>query len=258
MWFKIKTYLSFLLKSTNQYGVHSPFVYNLMTQCFYKKADPQKLAMLSNIRKTSYKNHQYISVTDYGKGSKVFKTNRRKISDIAKIAGISRKRAALLLRIVNYFNPLNILEIGTSIGLGTTALSINNPNAQIKTLEGCPKTANMAKELFLKYNLTNIKTVIGDFKNTVPMAAKNQIYDLIYFDGNHQKDPTLDYFEKCLPAIHNNSIFIFDDINWSADMQEAWEYIKQHPKVTVTINTYQWGFVFFRKEQKKQHFTVRV
>lgn len=258
MLYKIKTYLSFLLKSTNQYGVHSPFVYDLLTHCFYIKSDSQKLASHTKIRKASYKNHQYISVTDYGKGSKVFKHKRRKISDIAKIAGISKKRAALLLRIVNYFNPSNILEIGTSIGLGTTALSLGNPNAQILTLEGCPKTAAVAMELFQKFKVTNIQTIIGDFQLTVPKTVKNRSFDLIYFDGNHQKIPTISYFEKCLPTVHNNSVFIFDDINWSLEMQQAWEFIKNHPKVTVTINTYQWGFVFFRKEQEKQHFIIRV
>ena len=62
----------------------------------------------------------------------------------------------------------------------------------------------------------------------------------------------------CLESIHNNSIFIFDDINWSIEMQETWAIIKEHPKVTVSIDTYFWGIVFFRKEQEKQHFIIRT
>ena len=41
-------------------------------------------------------------------------------------------------------------------------------------------------------------------------------------------------------------------------MEEAWEIIKKHPKVTVTIDTFQWGIVFFRSEQVKEDFIVRT
>jgi hypothetical protein len=41
-------------------------------------------------------------------------------------------------------------------------------------------------------------------------------------------------------------------------MTEAWETIKKHPQVTVTIDTFYWGIVFFRKAQAKEHFTIRT
>ncbi|HEU0137328.1 MAG TPA: class I SAM-dependent methyltransferase, partial [Flavobacterium sp.] len=77
-------------------------------------------------------------------------------------------------------------------------------------------------------------------------------------DGNHQKVATLRYFDLLLPTVTNDSVWIFDDIHWSRDMEDAWEEIKAHPKVTVTIDTFQWGIVFFRKEQRKEDFFVRV
>ena len=70
------------------------------------------------------------------------------------------------------------------------------------------------------------------------------------------KKATLDYFEALLPTISNDSVWIFDDIHWSTDMEEAWEIIKNHPKVSVTIDTFQWGIVFFRAEQEKEHFII--
>lgn len=258
MWFKIKSYLTFLLKSTNQHGVHSPFVYNLVTKCFYKKTNASKKRAFHKIQKTLYNNTTIISITDFGKGSKVFKSNNRKVSAIAKIAGISTKKAFLLIRIVDYLNLSNVLEIGTSVGLASAALQIGKPNSQITTLEGCKNTANVAENLFKKFQLNNIQLLVGNFNITLPKVVTNQHFDLIYFDGNHQKEATLTYFKNCLPTAHNNSVFIFDDINWSLEMQEAWEEIKKHPKVTVTIDTYFWGIVCFRKEQNKQHFTIRV
>tara|TARA_R110001583_G_scaffold77623_1_gene211186 strand:- start:18363 stop:19139 length:777 start_codon:yes stop_codon:yes gene_type:complete len=258
MWFKVKSFIIFLFKSTNQHGVHSPFVYDLVTKCFYKKTNPSKLKFINTIKKWLYTNNKIITVTDFGSGSKVFKNNERKVADIAKVAGISKKKTTLLLRFVDYFKPESILEIGTSVGLGAATMSIGNPKAKIHTLEGCQNTATIAQELFDKFNLKNIKLTIGNFNDTLPLSLNNNKFDLIYFDGNHQKEATLNYFNLCLKSIQNNSIFIFDDINWSIEMQEAWAIIKAHPKVTVSIDTYFWGIVFFRKEQEKQNFIIRT
>jgi predicted O-methyltransferase YrrM len=258
MWFKITSYLKFLIVSKNQHGIHSPFVYNLITKCFYTKTNFKKIKLFKRIKNYQTNNLKVITVTDFGTGSKIFNTNVRKVSDIAKIAGITKKRALLLIRIIEYFNSQNVLEIGTSIGLGTSALSIGNPNAKITTLEGCNETANEALKLFKKFNLKNIEIITGNFNSTLPKLIKNNVYDLVYFDGNHTKTATINYFNLCLKSTHNNSLFIFDDINWSKEMQEAWLEIKKHTKVKVTIDTYFWGLVFFRQEQQKEHFTIRV
>ena len=257
---QFKSYISFLIASTNQHGIHSPFVYDLVTKCFNSdnKKLTQQFNQIQKYQQSLLDNEQTINVTDFGAGSRVFNSNTRKISAIAKNAGISNKRAKLLIKIIRYFNPENILEIGTSLGIGTACLSLGNPSSKITTLEGCPKTAKIAKEYFKKFKLNNINLEIGDFKSTLPKTLKNKKYDLIYFDGNHQKDATIHYFEQCLTTSHNDSVFIFDDIHWSKGMEEAWNYIRNHNKVTVSIDTFQWGIVFFRKEQPKEHFIIRV
>lgn len=257
MWFKVKSFISFLFKSTNQHGVHSPFVYDLVTKCFYKKTNSTKISKVNNAKQWLHSNKQLIQVTDFGSGSKIFKNNNRKISDIAKVAGITHKKASLLLRLLAYFEPSTILEIGTSLGLGTTTLSIGSPNSKIDTLEGCHNTGAIAQELFDRFECKNVQLIMGTFHETLKTVIRNKSFDLIYFDGNHKKDATLNYFNECLQTAHNNSVFIFDDIHWSIEMQEAWSAIKEHPKVTVTIDTYFWGLVFFREEQAKQHFTIR-
>jgi len=257
MWFKIKSYFTFLSKSTNQHGVHSPFVYDLVTKCFYKKTNSDQVALFNKIKTFLYQNHTIIKIDDFGKGSKIFKSNHRKVSDIAKIAGISEKKAKLLIRFVSYFNFETMLEIGTSVGLGSAALKIGKPTATLTTLEGCLNTGAIAQQMFQQFDLEPIKLEVGNFDMTLPIVTNNKTYDLIYFDGNHQKEPTLNYFNQCLETVHNNSVFVFDDIYWSPEMEAAWEIIKKHPKVIITINTYHFGFVFFRKEQPKQHFTIR-
>lgn len=268
MLFQIKSYLKFLWYSKNEHAVHSPFVFNLITKCFYdkeSKPDPsgseraKQYEILKNYRNSLLENKNTIEVNDFGAGSKVFKSNTRQIVKIAKTAGISPKRAELLFRITNYFQPTTVLEIGTSLGLATSALALGNPKAKITTLEGCPNTMAIAKNQLQLLNVNNVELVLTEFSDFLQSQnLKSKIFNLIYFDGNHSKKATLEYFELLLPTICNETLWIFDDIHWSSEMQEAWEIIKSHPKVTVTIDTFQWGMVFFRHEQPKEHFVIRT
>jgi predicted O-methyltransferase YrrM len=234
-------------------------VFSLITKCFYDRKSKPEYSILKNYRNLLLENKNQIEVTDFGAGSKVFKSNTREISKIAKTAGISPKRAKLLFRVVNYFQPDAILEIGTSLGLATSALALGNPKAFVTTLEGCPETANQCQLQLQKFNINTVKSIVTEF-STYFKTINNQpeTINLIYFDGNHSKKATLNYFESLLPTITNDCVWIFDDIHWSTEMEEAWESIKNHPKVKVTIDTFQWGFVFFRKEQEKEHFIIRV
>ncbi|MGO4904428.1 class I SAM-dependent methyltransferase [Flavobacterium sp. W20_MBD1_R3] len=268
MLFQIKSYLKFLWHSKNEHAVHSPFVFNLLTKCFYDKKSKPEYAVLKKYRNSLLLNNNTIEVTDFGAGSKVFKSNTRVISKIARTAGIAPNRAKLLFRITNYFRSdksdseqakQSILEIGTSLGMATSALSLGNLKAKITTLEGCPNTMAIAKSQFQKFNCNNVESVITEFSTYLQTESpKSTTHNLIYFDGNHSKKATLDYFEVLLPTIINDTIWIFDDIHWSSEMESAWEIIKNHPKVTVTIDTFQWGLVFFRTEQPKEHFVIRV
>ncbi len=288
--YQIIAYIQFLFTSSNQHGVHSPFVYNLITQCFYDELSknqkssflqrlllvqqknakilvpnnytPKQLQkdvypLIKNYRNNLLNNKNCIQVTDFGAGSRVFKSNKREITKIAKTAGITQKRAELLARLISYFNIKSVLELGTSLGIATAAMRFNNPNTKITTIEGCPETAKIAQAQFSNYQLSNINSVVADF--SAYLEEDNTKYNLVYIDGNHQKEATLHYFNSLLKNVQPNTVFIFDDIHWSAAMQEAWETIKNHQKVTLTIDTFYWGFVFFRTENKHQeHFKIRM
>ncbi len=255
----IKSYLNFLWNSKNQHGVHSPFVFDLVTKCFYDKKKYSEYSILKDYRKSLLQNKNSIEVTDFGAGSRVFKNNTRAIDQIAKTAGISANRAELLFRMVKYFQPTIILEIGTSLGLATSAISLGNKNAKITTLEGCANTLKQCQLQLQKFNINNVNFINSEFSTYLKTINQQPLsINLIYFDGNHSKAATLNYFELLLPTITNETLWLFDDIHWSNDMQEAWEIIKIHPKVTVTIDVFQWGIVFFRNEQEKEHFIIRV
>lgn len=256
MIYTLKKYLQFLLRSTNQHGVHSPFVFKFVTRCLYDNSKHEEYKKLYNYREGLLNSDEVIQVTDYGAGSRIFKSEKRKISAIAKHAGATRGRMKLLYRLVYYFRPAQILELGASVGLATYSLALPE-SGQVASVEGCPATAAVAKKQLGDYGLTDVKIQISDFSKALQELGSEK-FDLVYFDGNHSKEATLSYFERLLPTAKNDSVWIFDDIYWSPEMTEAWEVIKQHPSVRVTVDCFWLGFVFFRIEQEKEHFKIRL
>jgi predicted O-methyltransferase YrrM len=78
--------------------------------------------------------------------------------------------------------------------------------------------------------------------------------DLVFFDGHHQAAPTLAYFEQCLPYAHSRTLFVFDDIYASEEMTAAWSHIRQHERLTLTVDCFDLAFAFFHPEMReKQH-----
>lgn len=257
MLYQIIQYIKFFLKSTNQHGVHSPFVYNLVTKCFYDNTRYPEYKNIIAYRRSLLKNKSTITVTDLGAGSSKIKSTARSVSKMAKHAGTPLQRAKLLFRLVQYFKSTHILELGTSLGIASQAMRLGNPEATIISIEGCPNLAAFTKANFIDNRLKPIHFATGNFKDILNHLTQNS-FDFILFDGNYNKTNALYYFNTLLSTIHNDSVLIFNDIYWSKEMTEAWKVIKDHPQVTVTIDTFYWGFVFFRKEQRKEHFKIRV
>lgn len=252
-----KSYIKFIRLSKNKHGVHSPFVYNLITLCFNDKKKYPEYSILKSYRKALRMDTSLIKMTDFGEGSRIFKGNSRKVSEIAKVAGLTKKRQKLLFRLASYLECENILEFGTSLGQGSVALALSSEYALVDTVEGCPVTLRKAEEYFEKFNLENITTYKKTFLEFLSEGISEK-YDLIFVDGDHNGERTLSYFNSLIEHVHNDSVMIFDDIYWSESMTETWQKIIDHEKVTVSIDTFQWGIVFFRVEQRKQHFVIRL
>jgi predicted O-methyltransferase YrrM len=254
-------YLKYWVTSSNGkgHGVHSPFVFQFVTDILNDKREFDCFRYIESIREELKSNDSEISVPDFGAGSRKQLNNRRKISAIANSSLKPKKYSQLFFRIVHYYKPLSVLEIGTSLGITTSYLSFANPNANVITMEGAPEVAAVAKSNFDHLGLSNIKIVEGNFDKTLPVAnSQLSAADFAFIDGNHRKEPTLNYFHQLLDKANESSIFVFDDIHWSKEMEKAWNAIKQHPSVTLTIDLFFIGIVFFRTEQKvKEHFTIR-
>jgi len=257
---QILSYLRFWLRSGNAHGLHSPFVFGLYTSVVRHTGTFGAYAPIEARRQQLLSSPASISVTDFGAGSHTGAGRQRRLADIARTAAKPPHLAKLLFRLVNYFRPSTILELGTSLGLTTAYLAAADSHHRVVTFEGCPNVAATARETFAALQLSNVAIVEGNIDHTlVPvLLALNAPVNFAFFDGNHRYEPTLRYFELCLAHRTDESVFVFDDIHWSAEMERAWEVIKVHPEVTLTVDLFYIGLVFFRKNQPKQHFSLRV
>lgn len=260
MIYKLKDLLFFLINGKTKYRLHSPFVFNFVKTVLLDDRKFYAFELIKSIKKTTQKNTHKIPITDLGAGSGGRVKSERSISAITNKSAIKHKYGKLLFRIVNYYKPENILELGTCIGIGTMYLATGNLKSKVITIEGDPNIATIAKTNFDRYpgGLDHIELMEGNFDTVLPKAlAALQKVDLAFIDGNHRKAPTLNYFHQILPYCDQSSILIFDDIHWSKEMMEAWKVIQNHPDVSLTLDLYRLGIVFFGKERKEQeHFQL--
>lgn len=254
----ILDYLKYLFLAKNEHSLHSPFLFEFYLKVLKNTSTENDFSEIEALRKSLLADEREIEIVDLGAGSKLSRSNRRSIKEIAKNSQKPARLAQLFYRIIQYYNYRSILDLGTSLGITTAYLAKANPNGKVYSFEGCPNTAQLAKENFKKLNLHNIDLIVGDLNNTLQTQLDRiEKIDFAFFDANHQYEPAIDYFEKCLGKVHDDTCFIFDDIYWSHGMKKAWDYIKSHPQVIVSIDIFWVGIVFFRKKQPKQHFVLR-
>ena len=254
-----KDYLRYRSKAKTRHGLHSPFVYRLVDNIIYDFYAKNVYAEVEAIRRELLNDKRIITITDLGAGSRVNNDPHKRIGDIAQNALKPPRLAQLIYRLVADLQPKNVIELGTSLGTTSIYLQKAAPQAHVYTLEGCPETVDIAKESFAKAGVEEIELIPGNFDDTLKglIDSLDQI-DFVFVDGNHVKDATLRYFEWCLPKVHENTLLIFDDIHWSRGMKEAWEQIKAHPQVTVTVDLFWMGLVYFRKGQVREDFVIRI
>ena len=256
-----KKYIHYYINASSGkgHGVHSPFVFDFITNVLNDKTVYDCYDRIEGQRKELLRNAKVITVEDFGAGSAVIKTNRRIVYKIAASSLKHPKYAQLFYRIAKYYKSQNIVELGTSFGITTSYLASGNRQAAVYTLEGAGSVAAIAEQQFESLGLKNIQLLQGSFDKTLPAILSSiQKIDLAFVDGNHRKEPTLEYFTRLLGCSTASTILIFDDIHWSIEMEAAWAEIKQHSSVTLSIDLFFIGIVFLNPDFKiKQHFKIR-
>lgn len=259
--FMISRYLKYIMLAKTRHGIHSPFVYAFIDDILHDRKKYSDYQMIEKEVKNLKRNRNILEIVDFGAGksSGKYRTYFRRVSEIASISGITRKHGRLLYRIVRHFKPATLLEMGTSLGISTMYQAKGNPDAQFISVDGCASLAMIARNTLDSADCKNIKLKTGQFRTVVPTLLNNmnKTLDYAFIDGDHTHEGTLFHFGLLKKKLNNNSILVFHDIYWSKEMAKAWSEIKTDPEVTVTIDLFFMGIVFFRKELSKQDFRLR-
>lgn len=249
-------YIKYRWKAKGRHGTHSPFIYEMVDQCFriaIKEADKNQIQSLVNALS---RDKRIIEVSDFGAGSKSLK-NKRSIRSIYKVSSSKGKFATFFYRLSAFYQPKQILELGTSLGIGTIHFSKGNPQTEVITVEACPQTAKIAVENFEKTGSKNIQLVNDTFSNYLPQINGKK-FDIIFVDGHHDGEATINYLNLLQHSIHDDTFIILDDIRWSDSMFRSWELLKESETYNVSIDLFRMGILIKRPNQRKEHFVLKL
>ena len=254
-------YLWYLLHAKTRHDIHSPFVFAFIEDILHDNTQYSDYQTIEKQVAHLKRNRNVLEIVDFGTGKEnaKYQTYFKRVNEVAKNAGITRKHGRLLYRLVRHYQPATMLELGTSLGISTMYQAKGNTNAQFTAIEGCASLAMVAQGSLDKTGCKNVTLKTAHFKTVLPslLADLNKTLDYAFIDGDHSYDGTMHYFELLKKHIDDNSILVFHDIHWSKGMGKAWNELKQDPEVTISIDLYFMGIVFFKKGLSKQDFVLR-
>lgn len=217
------------------HGIHSPFVYNLITKVIEERCRYYCFDDIELIRKQL-----------------LFKER-----NVAKHKAISPKHGALLFRLTNYFQPRNIIQIGATIGLSTLYLTSYSSELNCISLENNPEYTSISAWTYNKAAKRNIDLREGDYTESLPQALEDIKHpDFIFFNFRHEQTDILCLFNKCMEYIHNDTFFVFEGIRNNHQIQEFWKQICDYPEITVAIDLRSIGIIFFNKKLHKRKYAI--
>lgn len=255
---QINRYLNYFAKAKTKYDIHSPFVFDFVENILEDKRHFYAFSKVETLRNELKTNESEINVLDLGAGSKQNNRNKRKVKDIAKSALSSPWQCKILFRILNHYKPKYMIELGTSLGVSTLYQAMARLDNNFITMEGSPEIAKIARQNFRKIKARNIELLEGNFDTLLKETLdKLPQLDYAFLDGNHREQATIKYFNACLEKSHEDTLLIFDDIHWSEGMENAWQKIINHPSVTLSLDLFHFGIVFFKTDFKeKENFAL--
>jgi predicted O-methyltransferase YrrM len=247
----------FLSKSRKGHGIHSPFVFDLVSRVFRNKTNPAIVSCVEGIRRELTDDHRMLKIMDLGKGSEKMDIHYRKVSDILRNSAVPAKYGNLLSNMAAEYGERKITEMGTSLGISTMYMALSS-ETRIDTIEGCSAIAEVAKENFDRAGIKNVNVYSGSFEEILPLLInENSKPGLVFIDGNHRKEPVIKYFNHIADVSDHETVVIIDDINHSSEMGDAWNVIKKCHKISVTVDIFRMGIVFFRKGISRTDYIIR-
>lgn len=244
----------------DRHSLHSPFVFELNEKLIQKKNAQYFPENIEKQRQSLLQDQREIEQIDFGaKGNASGKIRKRKIAEIAKTS-LSNKRFCLFLaELANHAQSQTILELGTSLGIQSAYLAHFNPKANILSFEGDPSCLTMAMAYWQQQGYGNIQGIAGALDNSLADTLNSlSSVDLVYMDANHTYEATMRYYHLIKSLLHPKSIVVLDDIHWSKGMYQAWKELCSQEEVSLSLDLFDAGILFFRPELQKEHYLLSL
>ncbi|NJK83443.1 MAG: hypothetical protein HC912_06100 [Saprospiraceae bacterium] len=245
-------YLRYYFRATTYYRVHSPMAYEFAQAILEDNRNFYAFEQLKSLQKLALKDQRSIALTHADqKENPTIGT----IQQIAKQNTVKSYYYKLLFRIIHYYKPAFIVELGTSLGLSTMYAAAAALDRNIYTIEKEPAIANAAKQHFNLLRFKNIETFVGDYHQVFDneLFVEKNIDALII---SPQVDLTLETLEKYMGQLTASSWVIVVGIADKAK-KKIWNAVQEHPKITLSIAVYELGIAFCNhKVIEKQHLTL--
>ena len=256
-WHELKSFLTFLWNARGPHGVHSPFVYNLITVVLREKQRSSHFLIVEQERKRLCNSKDILDVEDFGAGSRIHNKSKRTVGDIARTALQPASHAHAISLLAKHAGAVNILELGTSLGITTAHLAASLPGSAVYTIEGSNSIAEVARGIWKRAELGSIDSTTGSFARVLDdVLAKMPSVDFVIIDGDHRGDACLSYLNKILPYTGENTVFVLDDIYWSPSMTEAWKKCVSDERFSLTLDFFDFGVLYQSKGRVKEHFML--
>ena len=225
------------------YGVHSPFVFDLITNVIEEKSFYYAYHDISLIREQLIQKKRFI---DYNGEQINLKKALRKY-------GISKKEGEFLFRLTNHYKPRTILSISSSGGLAPLYLSRYGSNVECVTLEYETDLYDLAVHFLNRETNTSHYIWLCSYYDFYPpkISMFNQI-DCIYMGKELGVNSLYYSFNQCIPLIHDKTFCVLAGIHSSTEKLNYWNELCQHPNVTVAVDLYQMGLLFFDPKLNKR------
>lgn len=253
-------YLNYVLFSSHKkgHGIHSPFVFHLITKVFRNKINQDVVFKIEKVRQTMISDKRRIYLKDHGSGTEGSGKTLKKISEIVKYSAITERYGILLAALSREFGNPGIMAMGTSMGLSPLYLAAGSPDITVHLIEEYPEISGIAKDYIESSELKNISLYTGKFDEVIAEIGDKSIKPgLVFIDGDQNSEKMLKYFYQVAEMGDKNSLFVLNDINGSAEMGKAWKEIKKHDKVTLTVDIFRMGLVFFREGVSRYDYIIR-
>lgn len=263
--YRVFSYLRHVLTAWNTTGegIHSPSLFYIVRFLFRDKNSYYCFETIEQRRASLLANRDVVEVIDYGScgcpsGMRVM----RRISDVAKYQLECAQVQQVLFRLLANMNeevhrPLEILELGTSLGITTAYLASVDSKNRVMSFEGSSSIASLARKQWQLLGLENIECVEGRIEDTLYNNARAKL-DFVYVDANHTYEATMEYVHFLLDRMSPKGIVVVDDIHYSREMCRAWEELKKDKRVTSSMDLFHVGLLFVNPYYMKRHYTISL